>query len=111
MFSEADKQFDLVFSALKTGRSLAASYNLQTDIQCLSCVPRPFRYESLFEHQFSYTYNQTKKQRCSNHKYLLLSRSRKDARVPRSFVILMIYRQVVVVMLSRLQLPFILLSE
>lgn len=33
VFSEADKQFDLVFSALKTGRSLAASYNLQTDIQ------------------------------------------------------------------------------
>lgn len=34
MFTEAEKDFDLVFSALKTGRSLAASYNLQTDIQC-----------------------------------------------------------------------------
>ncbi|KAF9458072.1 tRNA synthetases class I-domain-containing protein [Collybia nuda] len=33
VFGNADKQFDLVFSALKTGRSLAASYNLQTDIQ------------------------------------------------------------------------------
>ncbi|KAH7909011.1 tRNA synthetases class I-domain-containing protein [Hygrophoropsis aurantiaca] len=31
--AEADKDFDLVFSTLKTGRSLAASYNLQTDIQ------------------------------------------------------------------------------
>ena len=33
-FDEAEKQFDLVFSALKTGRSLAASYSLQNDIQC-----------------------------------------------------------------------------
>ncbi|KAG6890754.1 hypothetical protein C0992_012726 [Termitomyces sp. T32_za158] len=33
VFDAADKSFDLVFSALKTGRSLAASYNLQTDIQ------------------------------------------------------------------------------
>ncbi|KAL1742991.1 tRNA synthetases class I-domain-containing protein [Schizophyllum fasciatum] len=32
-FDEAEKQFDLVFSALKTGRSLAASYSLQNDIQ------------------------------------------------------------------------------
>ncbi|KAL1719893.1 hypothetical protein EV715DRAFT_289754 [Schizophyllum commune] len=32
-FDEAEKQFDLVFSALKTGRSLAASYSLQKDIQ------------------------------------------------------------------------------
>ncbi|TEB35463.1 valine-tRNA ligase [Coprinellus micaceus] len=32
-FAEAEKQFDLVFSALKTGRSLAASYNLQSEIQ------------------------------------------------------------------------------
>ncbi|KAF4597436.1 hypothetical protein EYR40_007895 [Pleurotus pulmonarius] len=33
VFEEADKQFDLIFSALKTGRSLAASYNLQNEIQ------------------------------------------------------------------------------
>jgi valyl-tRNA synthetase len=33
VFDDAEKRFDLVFSALKTGRSLAASYNLQTDIQ------------------------------------------------------------------------------
>lgn len=33
MFNESEKEFDLVFSALKAGRSLAASYNLQTDIQ------------------------------------------------------------------------------
>ncbi|KAJ3482542.1 hypothetical protein NLI96_g6905 [Meripilus lineatus] len=33
VFEDADKDFDLVFNAIKTGRSLAASYNLQTDIQ------------------------------------------------------------------------------
>jgi valyl-tRNA synthetase len=33
VFTDAVKQFDLVFSALKAGRSLAASYNLQSDIQ------------------------------------------------------------------------------
>ncbi|KAF9050760.1 valine-tRNA ligase [Hymenopellis radicata] len=33
VFDEADKQFDLVFSVLRAGRSLAASYNLQSDIQ------------------------------------------------------------------------------
>lgn len=38
VFSDAEKEFDLVFSALKTGRSLAASYSLQTDIQCKSHV-------------------------------------------------------------------------
>lgn len=36
VFADAE-EFDLVFSALKTGRSLAASYNLQTDIQCM-CI-------------------------------------------------------------------------
>lgn len=34
MFEEADQQFDLVFSMLKTSRSLAVSYNLQNNIQC-----------------------------------------------------------------------------
>ncbi|KAF7969993.1 hypothetical protein HWV62_25422 [Athelia sp. TMB] len=33
VFDDADREFDLVFSALKTGRSLAASYSLQSDIQ------------------------------------------------------------------------------
>ncbi|KAF8737653.1 hypothetical protein AX14_012535 [Amanita brunnescens Koide BX004] len=33
VFEEAEKQFDLVFNVLKTGRSLAASYSLQNDIQ------------------------------------------------------------------------------
>ncbi|TRM66612.1 hypothetical protein BD626DRAFT_565705 [Schizophyllum amplum] len=32
VFDEADRQFDLVFSMLKTGRLLPASYNLQSDI-------------------------------------------------------------------------------
>lgn len=35
MFEEADQQFDLVFSMLKTSRSLAVSYNLQNNIQCV----------------------------------------------------------------------------
>lgn len=34
VYSNADKEFDLVFAALKAWRSLIASYNLQTDIQC-----------------------------------------------------------------------------
>ncbi|CAK5273624.1 unnamed protein product [Mycena citricolor] len=33
VFESADRQFNLVFSALKTGRSLASSYNLQSNIQ------------------------------------------------------------------------------
>ncbi|EEB94125.1 hypothetical protein MPER_07113, partial [Moniliophthora perniciosa FA553] len=33
VFEEADKDFDLVFAVLKAGRSLAASYNLQSNIQ------------------------------------------------------------------------------
>lgn len=32
-FEEADKQFDLIFSTLRAGRSLAASYNLLNNIQ------------------------------------------------------------------------------
>ncbi len=38
MFDEADKQFDLLFSGIRAGRSLAASYNLQSDVQsrCLN---------------------------------------------------------------------------
>jgi valyl-tRNA synthetase len=34
VFDEADKHFDLLFNAIRAGRSLAASYNLQSDIQC-----------------------------------------------------------------------------
>lgn len=34
VFEDAMKEFTLAFSAVKTGRSLAASYNLQNDIQC-----------------------------------------------------------------------------
>jgi len=33
VFDEADKQFDLLFNGIRAGRSLAASYNLQSDIQ------------------------------------------------------------------------------
>jgi valyl-tRNA synthetase len=34
VFEDATKEFTLAFSAVKTSRSLAASYNLQKDIQC-----------------------------------------------------------------------------
>jgi len=33
VFDDADKDFDLLFNAIRAGRSLAASYNLQSDIQ------------------------------------------------------------------------------
>ncbi|KIL58640.1 hypothetical protein M378DRAFT_188200 [Amanita muscaria Koide BX008] len=33
VFDDADKQFDLIFTGIKAGRSLAASYSLQNDIQ------------------------------------------------------------------------------
>jgi valyl-tRNA synthetase len=33
VFNDADKDFDLLFNAIRAGRSLAASYNLQSDIQ------------------------------------------------------------------------------
>ena len=33
VFDKAEKDFDLVFNAIRTGRSLAAQYNLQSDIQ------------------------------------------------------------------------------
>ncbi|EPQ53150.1 hypothetical protein GLOTRDRAFT_100848 [Gloeophyllum trabeum ATCC 11539] len=33
VFDAADRQFDLIFDAIKAGRSLAASYSLQNDIQ------------------------------------------------------------------------------
>jgi len=38
VFEESAKSFDLVFSTLKMGRSLAASYTLQSDIQCTSSL-------------------------------------------------------------------------
>ncbi|KAI9462013.1 tRNA synthetases class I-domain-containing protein [Lactarius psammicola] len=33
VFDDADKDFDLLFNAIRAGRSLAASYNIQSDIQ------------------------------------------------------------------------------
>lgn len=70
VFSDAEKEFDLVFSALKTGRSLAASYSLQTDIQCKSHVCFAV-IEIDCRSQFSYMFNLIPKKRCSNHKVLL----------------------------------------
>ena len=34
MFEDADRDFDLVYNLIKAGRSLAASYNVQNNIQC-----------------------------------------------------------------------------
>ncbi|KAJ7498074.1 tRNA synthetases class I-domain-containing protein [Mycena galericulata] len=52
VFESADQQFNLVFSALKTGRSLAASYNLQTDIQLFLYVQTDEE-AALFDSQLS----------------------------------------------------------
>ncbi|KAK7031713.1 tRNA synthetases class I-domain-containing protein [Favolaschia claudopus] len=52
VFEAADQQFDLVFSTLKTGRSLAASYNLQSDIQFFLHVQTDEE-AALFEPQLS----------------------------------------------------------
>ncbi|KAF8638127.1 hypothetical protein AX17_002426 [Amanita inopinata Kibby_2008] len=49
-FEDADQQFDLVFSALKAGRSLAASYSLQNDIQLFYCIQNDAEV-ALFESQ------------------------------------------------------------
>ncbi|KAJ6621454.1 tRNA synthetases class I-domain-containing protein [Mycena sp. CBHHK59/15] len=52
VFETADQHFNLVFSALKTGRSLAASYNLQSDIQLFFYVQSD-QEAALFESQLS----------------------------------------------------------
>ena len=33
VFERAEKEFDLVFSAIRTGRSLASQYNIQGDVK------------------------------------------------------------------------------
>ena len=50
VFTEAEKQFDLIFNALKAGRSLASSYNLQSEIQFFYHVQSD-KDASLFESQ------------------------------------------------------------
>ena len=42
VFEDAVQDFNLVFSAVKTGRSLAASYSLQRDIQCKYPADSPY---------------------------------------------------------------------
>ena len=72
VFEDAAKDFDLVFSAVKTGRSLAASYSLQNDIQrkCpVDSTAVPSLSDSL---QCSFRFNQTKKPNYSNRKNLRL---------------------------------------
>ncbi|KAF8130592.1 tRNA synthetases class I-domain-containing protein [Boletus edulis] len=48
--ADAEEKFDLVFAALRTGRSLAASYNLQSNIQLFIHVQSPEE-KALFESQ------------------------------------------------------------
>jgi len=50
VFEDAAKEFDLAFSAVKTGRSLAASYGLQNDIQLFIQVQED-REAKLFDSQ------------------------------------------------------------
>jgi len=50
VFDGADKDFDLLFNAIRAGRSLAASYNLQSDIQIFLHV-RDGAEAALFESQ------------------------------------------------------------
>ncbi|KAJ7714328.1 tRNA synthetases class I-domain-containing protein [Mycena olivaceomarginata] len=52
VFESADQQFNLVFNTLKTGRSLAASYNLQSDIQLFLHIQTDEE-AALFESQVS----------------------------------------------------------
>ncbi|KAJ6589846.1 tRNA synthetases class I-domain-containing protein [Mycena vulgaris] len=52
VFESADQQFSLVFSALKTGRSLAASYNLKSNIQLFLHIQTDGE-AALFESQLS----------------------------------------------------------
>lgn len=89
MFEDADKQFDLVFSALKMGRSLAASYNLQSDIQCKLFSPADFSqsFSFLFFRQSLSRCSLTQRLRCSNRSFRPLSHSPKVARVQKSCVI------------------------
>ncbi|KAG8215823.1 tRNA synthetases class I-domain-containing protein [Butyriboletus roseoflavus] len=50
--ADAEEKFDLVFAALRAGRSLAASYNLQSNIQLYIHVQTPEE-KALFESQSS----------------------------------------------------------
>ena len=42
VFERAEKEFDLVFGAIRTGRSLASQYNIQGDVKCECLFFFPF---------------------------------------------------------------------
>lgn len=69
------KDFNLAFAVVKTGRSLAASYNLQNDIQRKRPHgPPPPLYHSLSHGlQYSFRLNQIKRPNYSNHRRPLSS--------------------------------------
>ena len=71
VFEDAAREFDLAFSAVKTGRSLAASYSLQNDIQRKDPMypPAPLADDS----QCSFRFNRIKRQNCSNCRHPRLS--------------------------------------
>ena len=66
VFEDAVKDFNLVFSAVKTGRSLAASYSLQNDIQCRYPMDPPAVSSLSDGLQCSFRFNRTKKPNYSN---------------------------------------------
>ena len=74
VFEDAVNEFNLTFSAVKTGRSLAASYSLQNDIQCRR-YPMDPRYTIVADClQCSFRFNRIRKPNCSNHKHPRSSR-------------------------------------
>jgi hypothetical protein len=85
VFEDADKQFDLVFSALKAGRSLAASYNLQADIQCERLISFGVVLDNnIYDYgQCSSISNPIRRLRCLNLNYRPLLRLRRAAKVRR----------------------------
>ena len=74
VFEDAVKEFNLIFSAVKTGRSLAASYSLQNDIQCRQYPMDPRCTTVADDLQCSFRYNRIRKSKCSNHKHPRSSR-------------------------------------
>jgi len=68
VFEDAVKEFNLTFSAVKTGRSLAASYSLQNDIQCRRYSMEPRCTPVADDLQCSFRFDRIRNSNCSNRK-------------------------------------------
>jgi hypothetical protein len=83
VFDEADKQFDLLFSGIRAGRSLAASYNLQSDIQSMCLNDRrtcsPCSFADHHDEQSSFIYRMRRRLHSSSLKRVLSLRSPRAA--------------------------------